>query len=480
MNQNLSQNQTRTVKISSLNSKSVYNENSNTWKTWVDLELIADDKAFPQGEFSTTISLPPGTWISDYYLYVGDRKEPGILVEKKSATWIYNQIRNERRDPGILYYTSANRTAFKVFPFGPKEIRKTGIEFIHREPVNIQIGNRSVHLGDPEIISSQVSFQSENAFYLSAKEKSALSKTQRKPVYYVIIDTSVGKEIHQDKFSKIIDIMIRKNNISESNLIFNFTNTFVMSENFSSDWKVKYKKQKFEGGFFLERAIKKSLFDAYTKNKNKYPVIIVLSDSLENAILEKDFSNFGFVYPESDIFYFIDPKGRLSSVQYSSPKKILQKENKLNINYEVLVWPNPEKPEAYLADDGLPGIIFKDQFPNINKPDLKEKDWFSAISISALENHILLHPEKSDSEWLNLVRYSFISRVMNSFTSYIVVETEAQKEILKRKQEQVLNSNKSLDLEEDSTRRMSEPGIWIFLFILGGGYIYRMIRSKRI
>ena len=77
-----------------------------------------------------------------------------------------------------------------------------------------------------------------------------------------------------------------------------------------------------------------------------------------------------------------------------------------------------------------------------------------------------IHPETSDKEWLNMVKYSFISKVMTSVTSYLVVENEAQKAILKKKQEQVLSGNKSLDLNED-TQRMSEPSLWVLAILLG-------------
>ena len=68
---------------------------------------------------------------------------------------------------------------------------------------------------------------------------------------------------------------------------------------------------------------------------------------------------------------------------------------------------------------------------------------------------------------------------MTPVTSYLVVENEAQKAILKKKQEQVLSSNKSLDLDED-TRRMSEPGLWLLTILFGLVLLYRQMKTKLI
>jgi len=76
-----------------------------------------------------------------------------------------------------------------------------------------------------------------------------------------------------------------------------------------------------------------------------------------------------------------------------------------------------------------------------------------------------LHPEKALKEWQNLVKYSFVSKILTPETSYLVVENEAQKAALLSKQKEVLSSNKLLDLNED-TQRMSEPNLWVLLALL--------------
>ncbi len=132
------------VQISSISTNSTYDKSQNAWKSWVDLEITNKSENTQFSEYATTINLPEGCWISDYYLYVGDVKEPGILAEKKSAMWVFSQIRNENRDPGILYYLTGNKVAFRVFPFTKNEVRKTGIEFLHKEPITLNIDNELV------------------------------------------------------------------------------------------------------------------------------------------------------------------------------------------------------------------------------------------------------------------------------------------------------------------------------------------------
>ena len=70
--------------------------------------------------------------------------------------WIYNQIKyRDRRDPGILYYSSGNRVEFQVFPFSGNEVRTTGIEFIHKEPFTLNIDEKQVKAGNSRDNSQQ-------------------------------------------------------------------------------------------------------------------------------------------------------------------------------------------------------------------------------------------------------------------------------------------------------------------------------------
>src|SRR5690606_17474506 len=133
---------------------------------------------------------------------------------------------------------------------------------------------------------------------------------------------------------------------------------------------------------------------------------------------------------------------------------------------------------AYLPDNHEPSIILKKTIFEPDEIKIKEKNWKSALIMQSNWKSQILHPETSDKEWLNLVKYSFTSKVMTPVTSYLVVENEAQKAILKKKQEQVLSGNKSLDLGEGA-QRMSEPGLWILAILFGFVIWYRRTRKRQ-
>jgi hypothetical protein len=134
---------------------------------------------------------------------------------------------------------------------------------------------------------------------------------------------------------------------------------------------------------------------------------------------------------------------------------------------------------AYLPNNNQPSIILKKDIFKTTEKEIKEKNWHSALTMQAKWTSQILHPETSDKEWLSLVKYSFVSKVMTPVTSYLVVENEAQKDILKMKQEQVLSGNNALDLDED-TQRMCEPSFWVLTILFGLIMWYRQKRNRQL
>ncbi|MDR0422583.1 MAG: MSEP-CTERM sorting domain-containing protein [Proteiniphilum sp.] len=453
------------VKITGISGSSVYDKSQNAWISRVDLEITDESEEILFPEYATTIDLPEGCWISDYYLYVGDRKESGILAEKRSAMWVFSNIRNENKDPGILHYLTGNKVALRIFPFSKGEVRKTGIEFLHREPVQLTIDGHTVALGCAEETVVNEGIETGNIIYIPAQQKQTLKKVRRSPRLHFLVDVSTGKDSCSDDFTRRIEKILTDCRPFSGNAQISFVNSYVSTFPLDGEWKQRYLTQTFEGGFYLERAISTTLLNAHRDETR--PVIIVVTDNIRNAIIEKDFSDFKFEFPESDLFYNLDESGTLQEHSLTDdPQKQLPPPYREPCFCEtVLACGLADGSTVYLPDDNRPSIILKKDLFDTDETEIREKSWLSALTMHGLRRSQLLHPETSGKEQLKLIKYSFATKVMTPATSYLVVENEAQKAALKRKQEEVLTGNGSLDPDEE-TRRMSEPGLLTLLTLL--------------
>lgn len=464
------------VEISNITSNSTYNETEQTWTSWIDLEITNSNTVNFTSEYATTINLPNGCWISDYYLYVGDKKEMGILAEKKSAMWIFSQIRNVNRDPGLLHYLTGNKVSFRVFPFAKNEIRKTGIQFTHKEPINIEIDGYNCTLG--EVKTAAIPQKSHaNIVYVSSLEKETLKTVKRTPYYHFILDISKDKDSLKNSYIKTINSFVEKGDLNANNTKISFTNSFSKTQNFDATWENALKNQTFEGGFYLERAIKKILFNSYTTLSNEYPIIIVVSDNMRESVISKNFADFEIAFPECNLFYHLNTLGYLASHSLTNkPKEFINNDTKINSNNSVLVWPNTKLPLAYLPKNNSPSIVLKSSTIELKNDEQTLSKWDSGLLLQGKWLSDVFHPENSEKNWNAAVAQSFKSKIMTPLTSYIVVENEAQKAALLRKQKEVLEGKKSLDLNE-TTQRMSEPNVYI-LILLVTTFIY--FKRKRL
>ncbi len=451
------------VHLSHLSANSIYDKTQNAWKSWIDLE--ATNNSTSTSEYLTTIDLPEGCWISDFYLYIGKRKEKGILAEKKSAMWVFSNIRNERKDPGILYYLTGNKVALRIFPFAQGEVRKTGIELLHKEPVKITIGDQAVELGNGSG-TKQEKTETKNLAYVSAQQKQTLQRVRRAPYFHFLVDVSKNKQGSAADFINRIKKINAQNKLLASNAKISFVNSYVNTLSFNKNWEQQYQSQHFEGGFYLQRAIETTLFNAYKSTER--PVIVVVTDSIQNAVVNKDFADFGFTFPESPLFFDLSKTGNLQPHSLvNDPLKKLPDTTIIAFDQPVLEYKLSEKERVYLPDNKAPSIVLKKDILTIDEAAIKAKHWPSALAMQGQWMSQVLHPETAtDKDWERLVRNSFRSQVMNPATSYLVVENEAQKAILKKKQEQVLSGNKLLDLDNE-TQRMSEPALWLPALLCG-------------
>jgi hypothetical protein len=89
-----------------------------------------------------------------------------------------------------------------------------------------------------------------------------------------------------------------------------------------------------------------------------------------------------------------------------------------------------------------------------------------------------LHAESSEKNWREIYYNSISMNILSFYTSFIVLENEAQEKRLLKKQEEVLNSKKFLDAGEKMKEEMPEPSL--ILICIPVIIIYLLKRLKRI
>jgi len=460
---------TKTVKIANYQVESRYDVAQNSWTSTLHLVLKNTD-SLAMETYQTTFNLPTGCWISNYYLNIGKRKEMGILAEKKAALWVFNNIRNENKDPGILYYLTGNKIAFKVFPFDSKEIRTTGIEFVHKEPTKLKIDGHEIQLGNLSSKPQNPIQQINNITYIPTAQKAKLTKVQRKPKYHFIIDISKGKHRNVADYIDRIESYIAANNLKPSDINLNFTNSFSTSINFTSNWKKDIKNREFEGGFYLETAIRHLLVDNFLHPSKTYPVIITVTDSIQQAIIQKDFADLAIAYPEDKNFYEL---GKSADIWLhhldKNPLERISTIKNISLITPVYAWPNANKPIAYLTTDEEPAIVIGDQ--QSKKTALKQKSWTAGLVQQSDWLTYNLQAAPNNLKYSDLVKQSMQNQLLSPVTSFIVVENDAQKKALLKKQRQILSGNKNLDPDED-TQSMAEPNLLILLALIAAALLF--------
>lgn len=466
------------VTVKGLKTETEYDEKGGFYKSWINVEL--ENKSDSQAEYVTETDLPEGTWISNYYLNVNGEKKYGLLVDKRAALWTYQQILNERRDPGILYYLSGNRTAFRVFPFSGHEIRETGIALIHKEPVKLTIDGNEVSLQDEKngmSTQKEVFEFNDSIVYVPAEVKEKLPKVSRNPYYYFIVDFSKGNEGKIQAYLDRVREFVKEHSLREADFQVAAANYEMKGIDHQGNRQNAMEDLPVKGGLFLERHIKSILAANYAAKPPQYPVIVAVTDNIKGAVMPEDFSDFQITMPDSEWYYALGAEGKITGyplLKGKSPEgpgtieEIAAK--------EALAWPDAAKPEAYLRDDGQGSIVLRKTGLHNEELELGDTTWKNGLILQAMSTGLALEPSQYSRQSTGIIANSFRTKIMTPLTSYIVVEDEAQEKVMLEKQKQLLASKLPLDAGEET--QMSEPPLWVL--IVGLGIVLAAGRCRRI
>ncbi len=185
---------------------------------------------------------------------------------------------------------------------------------------------------------------------------------------------------------------------------------------------------------------------------------------MERAILTEDLADLQWALPDSDFFYELSSQGDLLPHRLNDhPLKVYTGAIPA-LPYPVAAWPDAGHTKAHVRLDTAASVIPGAPDAHVAPSALQAHNWYSALALEGAWMTHLLHPERTNKTWLELVRGSFQVQVMTPVTSFLAVENEAQRKVLLKKQKDVLNANPNLDVGEET--RMSEPGLLLTTLLL--------------
>lgn len=441
--------------------------NGKHWTSYVHLEAATEQGM--NTEFRMYLSTPRDCFISNYYLKINGKKEYGVLAEKKSANWVYNNIVNTRRDPGLLNSIGYNKYILKVFPVNQGQKRITGIEFTHKEPINISINETMIQLGDPNKMSKDIQeIMDGKGVFISSTAKSKLPTVVRKSEYHFIIDRSKNSLLSKEQLETIIHHL--KDSLPNSEDLKIWETNYDNLQLSTTNWKNELHSLKAQGGFYPEFLMKKILVQAYQNHSNTCPIFILITKRPSSISILDGFSNLMFSIPDMTHFYSCNEKMMSYEHELESGKKGERKPLQ-EIKPDSLYVYNWKKEQYYLPFDKHSDFLYT------SISSRATTKWQEGIALNEKMNNYALNPQLKD-EWLSIVQSSMKSGILVPYTSYLSLENEAQKKALLHKQKEVLQSNKHFDLEE--AEEMSEPNVLWYILVLFLGYlVYTKKREMR-
>ncbi|MBN1410114.1 MAG: MSEP-CTERM sorting domain-containing protein [Spirochaetales bacterium] len=453
-----------TVNIKRIDSLSRYSPENGCWIS--DINLLIENTARFSDEYYGNFELPPGAFISDYYLVIDGVKKSGLLTEKKSALWTYKQITSVRKDPGLLYYEKDGSLTLKIFPVPPKGTRETGFEIIHKEPFNFNFDGTPIKLGGNSQPGSNAVKLNEKVVYLPGSIRESLDEFTREPVYHFIIDCSKSaSKMTLNRIDGLLNHFMTNFQVDRSKATVHLANYTYRTFAWNGQWKENWKQMDMEGGFYLSRVQNHIILSHYAEKT--CPVMVVLSPKPEKAIISGDINLAAALLPDTNYYYFF--YNQKNVFQCKLGQKPVNPAEATVISLPppepVIAWPDAVNPRIFLRKGDSSAILsLPGSFPNDVKESTKNqpllKRWEKAVINHRQWMEMNMYPSGYEEKFLAVYKNSLDNHVLSPVTSFIVVENPAQEKALLAKQEQVLAGKKYMTPMEQPVQ-MSEPGLLI-------------------
>jgi len=447
--------------------------------TLTNAELNLQNGSPILAEYTATIKLPPGVMVSGYWLHIGTERIPGQIIERKTALWIYQMIRDvTQRDPGVLSYTGPDTLELRVFPFNADEKRITEIEFLSPPGVSgeVEIGGQTVKIASDGGMATLAATAEGTQLTLPPAALDALPEMTRRPYLHFIVDRSAKSRFTPERaieamreaakrFPNAGACEVTAANYDCRELGSDLTPLGELHQ-FAAlppgDWLPQ------RGSFLCDRAIKRALLEDQDRFQHakpgsawfeSYPIIVVVGGNGDEVIADDDLSYFAGLAPDIDHYYRTDGTS-LQAVRFggtaaqrasAEPRAV----HVLRLGGSLAVLPAAGSQPATLgfpseaqgevevfnpASQAFEPVAAVQRLDHANR--YTQGAEARLASLAAIENpSITTRPDGLR----RIVHLSRRSGVLVPATSYIVVENAAQARMMNLKEQQKLGSSQALD-----------------------------------
>ena len=456
------------------------------------LQNLSDDT---HSLFVDQLHLPEGVFVSGLRLKIDGEWESGRIFDRKTALWVFQKITEVRRDPALLYYLSPTTAELRVYPFPSAGIREVEIDFEYHPGMDslLKIGDQVFDLNPslnfPSIVNqagkdlvgdklSDLAFQ-RSPYIHFILDYSKQSKTETKDYVDKIVRVSAELDIPQLRVSAA-NIAVSKRDkaelltVADRDSIARYIESIQLPE---------------AGGLWIQQAMAKEILkvDETTNedNFNRRPVFVVVGGkrSINSGDVLLDAWN--WLIPDMTEWYSYTD-GHLKKHHLRSDEQSPQ-ENRSELNSVIAikqgskisilsadgssVFESTEGKEIRIFDP--PGNRFTAaSVNNVNPlPDLK---WANHAEIWSEWRRINLNPSDLETERSAFLKASREQSLLLPLTSFIVVESPSQWEMLKRKEKQSISNHSGLDFEEE--QQTPEPPWWL---LLAGLLVFLYFRERK-
>ena len=473
------------AKLQSLKTEVVYNESKDLSVTRLQLDMQSGPSL--ESEFKATLSLPEGTWITGFALYIGDERVEGRLFEKSSALWVYRMIRDDDRsrplkDPATLTLDSEGNYSLQVFPFSPEQVRRAEIDIasLRKTTGSLDSQNRrttfSISDSTPHAnLTERIDTENGTGLLINTDNLPEHLLTTRQPFLEILIDRSnnglssdaINQSLRElrERYSHISHIRLSLVNL-ESQTIFKDPLPWEQAIQKLTELNIE-EAFPLQFGFLLENALGKLAMDNLnTENSvSRYPVWVILNNG-SPVTSESSYEPFERSFPDSPSPVYVTHSKKIttssSSTKKQKPVYLIKVGNSIrtvakNTSNSWLRFPNSNADDSIEIYDATQEnwIRLDDSTHTHNKPALGQ-----IASFDILNHSTLLNPASKQSLRNQLVALSKRLNVLGSSTAFIVLENDAQWKILEEKEQQKLSSHNSLEFDETP-----EPSFYLLLAI---------------